>query len=231
MNTNNVKDIISGCSDDPTLIFPLITRGEIEIVDYLLEKNIVNINTCDVNGNDVIVRLLKANEYDLVLKYMKKRSWDVNHQNIMGDTFAHILAGYSDRATIKIIDSLLRKSNFLPNIVNNKRETILDRATNNSYLLVSLKIFEDKRFNNIDLYDFKNLFRLSIDNNKYGIYSKLNNFNILLKSLLKKDLQPNMRLLVDRINENRLAIKNDIKNNKLDIISSIINSTIEEVGV
>ena len=169
---NNVKDIISGCSDDPTLIFPLITRGEIEIVDYLLEKNIVNINTCDV-----------------------------------------------------------RKSNFLPNIVNNKRETILDRATNNSYLLVSLKIFEDKRFNNIDLYDFKNLFRLSIDNNKYGIYSKLNNFNILLKSLLKKDLQPNMRLLVDRINENRLAIKNDIKNNKLDIISSIINSTIEEVGV
>ena len=52
---NNVKDIISGCSDDPTLIFPLITRGEIEIVDYLLEKNIVNINTCDVNGNDVII--------------------------------------------------------------------------------------------------------------------------------------------------------------------------------
>ena len=149
----------------------------------------------------------------------------------MGDTFAHILAGYSDRATIKIIDALLRKSNFLPNIVNNKRETILDKATNNSYLLVSLKIFEDKRFNNIDLYDFKNLFRLSIDNNNYGIYSKLNNFNILLRSLLKKELQPNMKLLVNRIEENKKAIKEDIKNNKLDIISKIINSTIEEVGV
>ena len=30
---NNVKDIISGCSDDPTLIFSLINRGEIEVVD------------------------------------------------------------------------------------------------------------------------------------------------------------------------------------------------------
>ena len=40
-----------------------------------------------------------------------------------------------------------------------------------------------------------------------------------------------MQLLVDRINDNKDAIKSDIENNSIEIIEAIINSTIEEVSV
>lgn len=226
INSNIIKDM----ENDPSGIFPLISRGEFEVVNYLLDKKIVNINTIDCNGNDVVSRLLKANQYNLVLTYIKKRNWNVNHQNNEGDTFGHLLACYSGVGSIKIVDALMKKKNFLPNIRNNKGETILDKATNNKYLITSLKILEDKRFTSIDLYDFKNLFKLSIANNSYGSYSKVNNFNIMLKSLSKKSLQPNMQLLVDRIMDNKEAIRNDIENNSFEIIETIINSTIEEVS-
>lgn len=226
INNNIVKDI----ENDPSAIFPLISRGEFEVVKYLLDKKIVNINTIDCNGNDVLTRLLKANQYSLVLSYIKKRNWNVNHQNNEGDTFGHLLACHNGVGSIKIADALMKKKNFLPNIRNSKGETILDKATNNNYLITSLKILEDKRFTSIDLYDFKNLFKLSMANNNYGSYSKVNNFNIILKSLSKKSLQPNMQLLVDRINDNKDAIRNDINNNSIEIIEAIINSTIEEIS-
>ena len=54
------KNIIKSCEEEPSGIFPLINRGEFDTVDYLLDKGIVSINTVDMNGNDVLVRLLKA---------------------------------------------------------------------------------------------------------------------------------------------------------------------------
>ena len=227
INDNVIQDI----ENDPSGIFPLINRGEFELINYLLDKKIVNINTIDCNGNDVLARLLRANQYNLVLKYIKKRNWNVNHQNNEGDTFGHMLACYNGVGSIKIVDALMKKKNFLPNLRNKKGETILDKATNNHYLITSLKILEDKRFTSIDLYDFKNLFKLSLDNNSYGSYSKVNNFNIILKSLSKKSLQPNMQLLVDRIIDNKEAITNDIENDSIEVIETIINSTIEEVSI
>ncbi len=228
MINNNIMKEIEG---DPTGIFSLINRGEFELVNDLLEKNIVNINTIDYNGNDVLARLLKANQYNLVLTYIKKRNWNINHQNKDGDTFGHLLACYNGVGSIKIVDALMKKKNFLPNIRNNKGETILDKATNNNYLITSLKILEDKRFTSIDLYDFKNLFKISLNNNNYGSYSKVKNFNIIINSLSKKSLQPNMQLLVDRINDNKEAIRKDIKNDSVEIIENIINSTIDEVSI
>ena len=215
---DNLKDIINKCDDDPSAIFPLINRGEFGKVKYLLDNNIVSINTLDMNKNDVLVRLLKAGEYDLVLEYIKKRNWDVNHQNIDGDTFGHVLATIDNSKCIKIFDALLKKKNFVPNISNNKS------------LIAALKIFGDKRFTNIDLYDFKKLFNMGIDNDYYGVYSKLNNFNIILNSLSKKELQPNMKILLNRIKDNKDAIKCDIMNNNIDIIKTIINTTIEEIS-
>lgn len=223
----NLLDIISTCDDDPSAVFPLINRGEMDTVKYLLDKNIVNINTVDSNGNDVLVRLLKLREYTLVLRYMKKKNWDVNKQNIDGDTFGHILASLNDPKSIKVFDTLIRKKNFIPNIKNNKGETLLDKSKD---LIPVLKIIEDKRFNNIDLYEFKKLFRLSIDNDDYGKYSRLSNFDLILNSLGKKDLQPNMELLTKRMKDNKEAIKSDIMNNSIDIIRDIVNSTIEEVN-
>ena len=229
--TNINNNIVKELENDPSGIFPLISRGEFEVVSYLLDKKIVNINTVDCNGNDVVARLLKANQYNLVLTYIKKRNWNVNHQHNEGDTFGHLLACYSGVGSIKIVDALMKKNNFLPNIRNNKGETILDKATNNNYLITSLKILEDKRFTSIDLFDFKKLFKLSMANNNLGSYSKVNNFNIILKSLSKKSLQPNMQLLVNRIKDNKDAITNDMQNNSIEIIETIINSTIEELSV
>lgn len=227
---DNLKDIINKCDDDPSAIFPLINRGEFGKVKYLLDNNIVSINTLDMNKNDVLVRLLKAGEYDLVLEYIKKRNWDVNHQNIDGDTFGHVLATIDNSKCIKIFDALLKKKNFVPNIRNSKGQTMFDKSTNNKSLIAALKIFGDKRFTNIDLYDFKKLFNMGIDNDYYGVYSKLNNFNIILNSLSKKELQPNMKILLNRIKDNKDAIKCDIMNNNIDIIKTIINTTIEEIS-
>ena len=227
---DNLKDIINKCDDDPSAIFPLINRGEFGKVKYLLDNNIVSINTLDMNKNDVLVRLLKAGEYDLVLEYIKKRNWDVNHQNIDGDTFGHVLATIDNSKCIKIFDALLKKKNFVPNIRNSKGQTMFDKSTNNKSLIAALKIFGDKRFTNIDLYDFKKLFNMGIDNDYYGVYSKLNNFNIILNSLSKKELQPNMKILLNRIKDNKDAIKCDIMNNNIDITKTIINTTIEEIS-
>ncbi len=40
-----------------------------------------------------------------------------------------------------------------------------------------------------------------------------------------------MQLLVNRIKDNKDAITNDMQNNSIEIIETIINSTIEELSV
>jgi len=226
----NMSDIINKCEEDPSNIFSLISRGESLKVKYLLDNNIVDINTLDVNKNDVLVRLLKIGEYNLVLDYIKKKNWNVNNQNNVGDTFGHVLATINNSYSIKIFDALMKKKNFIPNIRNNKGETMFDKSTNNKLMIASLKILEDKRFTSIDLYDFKKLFNLVIDNDYYGSYSKLSNFNIIFKSLSKKNLHPSMEVLVSRIKENKDAIKSDIMNDSIDIFKDIVYTTINEVS-
>ena len=49
---------------------------------------------------------------------------------------------------------------------------------------------------------FRNLCYASIKNVYYGKYSKLNNLEIIVESLEKKDLIPSMQVLVDKINDN-----------------------------
>ena len=158
------KNIIKSCEEEPSGIFPLINRGEFDTVDYLLDKGIVSINTVDMNGNDVLVRLLKLREYNLVLKYIKKRNWNVNHQNEEGNTFGHILAQDDSAMAVKIMEQLTKKKNYLPNIKNNKGQTAMDIALSNHYLCTAFKILEDKRFDNIDIFSFHIsiwIFRLS----------------------------------------------------------------------
>ena len=66
----DVDQAINACEDDPSLIFELIREGHIELVDKILSKKLVSINTKDENGNDVLTRLLKHGNYDVVLKHM-----------------------------------------------------------------------------------------------------------------------------------------------------------------
>ena len=76
------QQAFNACSEEPSLIFALIKEGHFSVVEALVEKNKIDVNLCDSLGNDVVTRLLKAKQYELVLKLMKKRNWDMNHQNI-----------------------------------------------------------------------------------------------------------------------------------------------------
>lgn len=223
------QQAFDACSEDPLLIFTLIKLGHFEVVEALLEKNKVDVNLCDGVGNDVVVRLLKAKQYELVLKLMKKRSWDVNHQNVDGDTFGHILALDNSVSALTLVAQLTKKKNYLPNIRNNKGETIFDRAVNNNYMMTAFKILEDKRFNNISVLSFKRLCRASIKNVYYGKYSKLNNLEVIVGSLEKKELVPSMQNLVNKINDNLDEIKSELMGNSYSVLEGIIDSSLEEV--
>lgn len=218
------NEIYDNCKEEPTLIFQYIKQGDYELVYELVNNNIVNINTIDCLGNDVVTRLLKAKQYEYVIMLMKKKNWDVNNQNDEGNTFGHILALDSNPMALKVVEQLTKKSNYIPNLKNKKHETAMDIALNNNYLCTAFKLLEDKRFNEIDYSSFKNLFMASIENKYYGKYSKITNLEIIVDSLEKKELDSTMRDLVDNISDNLDRIKNDIMNNRNYTIVSIINN-------
>lgn len=222
---NSDKEMLSACSDDPSVIFTLIKQGEFEAIQLLIEKNKIDVNVCDGVGNDVCTRLLKAKQYSLVLQLMKKRNWDVNHQNYMGETFGHILALDNSAFAAKVAEALISKSNFNPDIKNDHGETMLERAIDNNHVSTSLKILEDKRVNNIDLLMFQKLFKTCIKNRYYGKYSKLNNLEVIVTNLDKKELMPSVKMLVEEIKENYEIIKKDILNNKSNLIDELIASS------
>lgn len=223
------KQALKACEEDASLTFNLIREGYYELVDLLISNNKVDINICDSAGNDIMMRLLKAKQYDLVEKFMRKRNWNVNHQNLDGNTLGHILAKDSSISSLKILEKLTKKKDCILNIKNNKGETVLDKAINNNYIYAVLKILEDKRFNSIDVLSFKNLYKTYIKNTYYGKYSKLNNLEVIVESLEKKELVPSMQELLDRINDNMDIIKNEIMKNKSLILESIIDSSLVEV--
>ena len=222
--TNSEQRLVDACIEEPNLIFSMIKQGHYEVIEELISNNSINVNLVDSVGNDVVTRLLKAHQYDLVEQLMKKRNWDVNHKNSDGNTFGHVLANDNSVSAVKIVDQLTRKKNYLPNLRNNKGETILDRAISRNYLCTIFKILEDDRFNNIDILSFKNLFNLCIKNREYGKYSKINNLEIIVESLEKKNLNPSMSNLLQNINNNFDTIKKEIMNNDSNMLESLINS-------
>lgn len=223
---------IMSCEEDPSLIFELIKEEHFDIVDILLTKHKNNVNICDENGNDVLVRLLKKGQYDLVLKHMKNKSWDINHQNNDGNTFAHILVLVNYINVIEIIKQLKKNNKFLPNIKNNKGETILDRSINSNYIYTTVKILEDKRFNCIDIASFKKIYDTYVKTNKYGKYTKFANLEIIMDSLDEKDLVPRMTKLVSYFKDDYSEIKDEVINsNRMNIMDTIINKVLNESNV
>lgn len=225
------QQVVDACTEEPSLIFNVIKRGDFEIVEKLLDNNAVNVNTCDGAGNDVVTRLLKAKQYDLVIKFMKKKNWDVNHQNVEGNTFGHFLALDNSVGALKVVEQLIKKKNFIPNIKNNKGETVLDSAINNNYVYTVFKILQDKRFNDIDFDTFKKLCDVCVKNSYYGKYSRLNNLEVIVDNLEKKELAPGMRKLIEQISNNMETIRCEILKNKSSILENIINSCKEEATI
>ena len=223
------QQIFNACTDEPSLIFNLVKRGCYEMVEELVDEGIVSVNECDTLGNDLVTRMLKARQYELVLKFMKKRNWDVNHQNIDGNTFGHILALDDSVAALKIVEQLTKKKNYIPNIKNNKGETVLDRAINSNYVFTAFKILEDKRFNSIDVISFKKLCNSCVKNTYYGKYAKLNNLEIIVNNLEKKDLDTTLRCVVEEISDNMETIKTEIMKNKSLLLDSIIDASLVQI--
>ncbi len=220
---------LRACEEEPSLIFELIKEGYFDLVDELISKNKVDINTVDVAGNDVCYRLLKAKQYDLVMKFIRKRSWNVNHQNLDGNTIGHLLVKDTSISALKILESLMKSKRFLLNIKNNRGKTMLDVAIEVQNTMPALKILEEKRFNNIDVLSFKHLYKLCIKNSYYGKYSKLTNLESIIDSLEKKDgLGTSMNILVERIVDNMEVIKHEIVKNKYSLLDKMINTSLKE---
>ena len=181
----------------------------------------------DVDGNNVMMSLLKNKFYDIVYQYINS-DFDINHQNNDGDTLLHLAVMHSYLDVKDIVNEVLNNKNFIPNIKNNQGETIFDKSINNNYLYISAKILEDRRFNNINLLSFKNFYEAYIKNNEYGKYSKLSNFTLIMENLSHKKLLPTMKRLINLINENEDIIKNDFFMSKTSNLENIINNLIKE---
>ena len=223
---------IDACCEDPSLVFELIKEEHFDLVDLLLTKHKVDINICDETGNSILVTLLKKGQYELVLKHMKNKEWDINHQNNEGNTFAHILVLMNCMNVVEIIKQLRKNKKFLPNIKNNKGETILDRSINSNYINTTVKILEDKRFNSIDIASFKRFYDTYIKTDKYGKYTRLANLQIIMDSLEEKDLVPRMEKLVSYFKKDYTHIKDEVINdNKTKKMDNIIKMVLRESNV
>lgn len=218
------QQLMNACKDEPSLIFKFINKGYFSIIEKLIDDNKINVNLEDGVGNDVVTRLLKAKQYDLVEKLMKKRNWDVNHKNVEGNTFSHILAYDNSLKAVKVVELLNKKKNFSPNIRNNKGETSFDRAINNNYLCTAMKFLKDKRFTSIDLSSFKKLYHVVFKSNEYGKYTKLDTLEVIVNNLEDRIIDPQLMRIIKKINDNIEIIKNEILNNKSNVLDSLINS-------
>ena len=228
---NDETKAYDACVEEPSKVFQLIKFGHYEVVVKLIEDNKVNINICDSVGNNVVMKLLRLREYSLVERLLKKRNLDVNHQNDEGDTLGHILALDSSAMAVSILANLMSKKKYLPNIRNNKGETILDRSLKNNYTCTALKIIEDKRFDDIDVSCFRKLYNICLKNNDYGKYSKITNLEIIVGNLAKKDLIPSLEEIIMKIKENIELIKKEIMSNRLYLLDRIINSSLLEATI
>jgi len=218
------QEMINACKDDPSVIFKMINKGYFEVIEKMVEDNSINVNIVDGVGNDIVTRLLKARQYDLVVQLMKKKNWDVNHKNQDGNTFGHVLAHDNSICAVKVVEQLNKKKNYIPNIKNNKGETILDRALSCNYLCTAIKIIEDKRFTSIDVSSFKALCNALIKSREYGKYTKINTLEIIVGNLEKRELDPDIANLVENISDNMDGIKRDILNNNSRLLDSLINN-------
>ena len=226
------EQAVKACEEEPSLIFELMKEGHMQLVDFLLKKKKVSLKTIDQDGNTVLMKLLKMKQYDLVEKYINDLDSDINHQNNEGNTFAHLLATKDYVHTANIIKKLRRNKEFMPNIRNNEGKTILDLAISTGNLCTTLKLLEDKRFNDIDLVSFTNLYNTFVKSEEFGKYTKLMNLETIISELSKKSrLLPRVEEVISLVKKNFDIIKNELMNNKLTFMDNIVKNVTMGVAV
>ena len=224
----DIDKAIDACEEEPSLVFVAIKNNYRDVYEKVIEKENFNFNLVDLDGNNVLMRLLRNKDYDLISKYISDPKISINHQNNNGDTFMHLLVSHNYVDIKEIFEKVLKRVDFLPNIKNNNNESILDKSINNNYIYTVIKILSDNRFNSIGLYSFKNLYDTYIKSNNYGTYSKLNNYVLIFDNLKRKSLMSSMSKLIITLKSKEKLILNDLGESKLDNLDKIINHAIEE---
>ncbi len=205
---------INACDSDPYLIFELLKEEHMSLIDKILSRKSFDINVCDIDGNNILMKLLKKGQFDIVLKHIKNKKWDVNHQNNEGDTFTHILVSMDNLKILDIYSVLRKNKDFLPNIKNNKNETILDKSIQSNLTFITSKILEDSRFNEVSIVSFKNYYDTYIKSKNYGGYTKLNNLRKIICNLINKEISPKVKEIIIYLSENIDEIEEEVINNK-----------------
>ena len=117
----------------------------------------------------------------------------------------------------------------MPNIKNNNGETILDKSINDNYIYTTAKILSDRRFNNINMVSFMNLYDTYIKSSNYGKYSKIDNLTLIFNNLQRKDLSDNLSLLISLFRRNRKVIYEEITNSDTSRMDYLINYVVKEM--
>ena len=224
----DIDKAIDACDEEPSLVFEAIKNNYRDVYEKVLEKENFDFNLVDLDGNNVLMRLLKNKDYDLISKYITNSLISINHQNNNGDTLMHMLVTHNYLDIKDIFEKILSRKDFLPNIKNNDGESILDKSINNNYIYTVIKILSDNRFNSVSLYSCKKLYEAYIKSNNYGTYSKLNNYVLIFDNLKKKTLTTSMNKLLSILKSKEKLILSDLEESKLDNLDNIINNVIEE---
>ena len=218
---------IEKCEEEPSQIFNLIDEGHLDTVDKIFRKKWATVNITNEHDDDILSYLLINGHYETVLKLMKKKDWNVNHQNKDGNTFAHILVSKRYLDVIDITKELYKNKSFIPNIRNKNGETILDISLYKDNIYTAIKILKDKRFNNFDLMSFKTLYEKYVKDEKYGIYSKMDNLELIVDSLKDRQLLPKLNKLIENLINNFDSIKKSMKQGNIELLDSVIYNGLE----
>lgn len=216
---------IKAAEEDPSIIFELIKTDNDELLNHMLDESLIDVNLVSSNNDSLAIKLLKSAKYELVLKVIKNKNWNVNYQNDDKETFGHILAKINNVAVVPVFKELKKNKNFDINIRNKDDKTIFDISVESHNSYVSTKIIEDERFNDINIFEFLKFYETYIDTNEYGKYSKIN----MIESILTMDgryVNTRMQELLNHLKDNFKNIKKDIENDDYNLLNSIIKECI-----
>ena len=219
------EQAIKVAEEDPSIIFELIKTDNDELLNHMLDDSLIDVNLVSSKNDSLAIKLLKSAKYELVLKVIKNKNWNVNYQNDDKETFGHILAKINNVAVVPVFKELKKNKNFDINIRNRDDKTIFDISVESHNAYVSTKIIEDERFNDINIFEFLKFYETYIDTNEYGKYSKIN----MIDSILTMDgryVNTRMQELLNHLKDNVKNIKKDIENDDYNLLKSIIKECI-----
>ena len=219
------EQAIKAIEEDPSIIFELIKTDNDELLNHMLDESLIDVNLVSSNNDNLAIKLLKSAKYELVLKVIKNKNWNVNYQNDDKETFGHILAKINNVAVVPVFKELKKNKNFDINLRNKDDKTIFDISVESHNSYVSTKIIEDERFNDINIFEFLKFYETYIDTNEYGKYSKIN----MIESILTMDgryVNTRMQELLNHLKDNVKNIKKDIENDDYNLLKSIIKECI-----